>query len=62
MLFGGTAPFVATGVVSASGSAVAPAFYVVGLAAVSLVVVLTSFRETRGLRLDRGVDEVTSGT
>ncbi|MBE1582490.1 MFS transporter [Nonomuraea angiospora] len=61
VLFGGTAPFVATGLVSASGSAVAPAFYMVGLAAVSLVVVLTSFRETRGLRLDRGVDEVTGG-
>nr|WP_240974062.1 MFS transporter [Nonomuraea sp. FMUSA5-5] len=58
VLFGGTAPFVATGLVSASGSAIAPAFYMVVIAAVSLVVVLTSFKETRGLRLDRGVDAV----
>ncbi|WP_433440375.1 MFS transporter [Nonomuraea sp. CA-141351] len=58
VLFGGTAPFVATGLVSASGSAVAPAYYVVGIAAVSLIVVVRSFRETRGLPLDRGVERV----
>ncbi|MGW4798185.1 hypothetical protein [Nonomuraea sp. MG754425] len=43
---------------SASGSAIAPAFYMVAIAVVSLVVVLTSFKETRGLRLDRGVESV----
>lgn len=58
VLFGGTAPFAATGLVSATDSAIAPAFYMVVLAAVSLIVVLTSFKETRGLRLDRGVEPV----
>ncbi|MFB4277572.1 MULTISPECIES: MFS transporter [unclassified Nonomuraea] len=56
VLFGGTAPFAATGLVAATGSAIAPAFYMVVIAVVSLIVVLTSFKETRGLRLDRGVD------
>ncbi|MET8866879.1 MFS transporter [Nonomuraea sp. NPDC004580] len=56
VLFGGTAPFAATGLVSAADSPVAPAFYMIAIAAVSLVVVLTSFKETRGLALDRGVD------
>jgi hypothetical protein len=61
-LFGGTAPFVATGLVPASGSAIAPAFYMIVIAVVSLVVVLTSFRETRGLRLERGVDATVPAT
>ncbi|GAA3533565.1 MFS transporter [Nonomuraea rosea] len=59
VLFGGTAPFVATGLVSISGSAIAPALYMVAVAAVSVVVVLRSFKETRGLALDRGVETVT---
>ncbi|MER6951442.1 MFS transporter [Nonomuraea sp. NPDC000554] len=56
VLFGGTAPFVATGLVSASGSAIAPGFYLVAVAAVSTVVVLVSFKETRDLPLDRGAE------
>ncbi|MEV0313373.1 MFS transporter [Nonomuraea fuscirosea] len=61
VLFGGTAPFAATGLVEAAGNPIAPAFYMVALAAVSLVVVLTSFKETRGLALDRGVDAPAGG-
>ncbi|QUX27465.1 MFS transporter [Nocardiopsis akebiae] len=53
VLFGGTAPFVATWLVAASGSALTPAFYLVGVAALSLLVVLTLVRETRDLSLHR---------
>ncbi|MBF8190990.1 MFS transporter [Nonomuraea sp. K274] len=56
VLFGGTAPFVATGLVSASGNAIAPAFFMAGVAVISMIVVLTSFKETRGLSLGRDAD------
>lgn len=44
-IFGGTAPFVATLLISQTGSKIAPAWYLVAAAAVSLVAVLAS-RET----------------
>jgi len=44
-IFGGTAPFVATLLISRTGSNVAPAWYLVAAAAVSLVAVMAS-RET----------------
>ncbi len=44
-IFGGTAPFIATLLISRTGSDVAPAWYLVAAAAVSLVAVLAS-RET----------------
>ncbi|MFD8275715.1 MFS transporter [Streptomyces flaveolus] len=53
VLFGGTAPFVATGLVSLAGTPLAPGFYLMGLAAVSALVVLFSFRETVHLPLTR---------
>ncbi|MEU0372722.1 MFS transporter [Streptomyces sp. NPDC006283] len=53
VLFGGTAPFVATGLVSLAGTPLAPGFYLMGLAAVSALVVLLSFRETLRLPLTR---------
>ncbi|MFD4260806.1 MFS transporter [Streptomyces sp. NPDC058534] len=53
VLFGGTAPFVATGLVSLAGTPLAPGFYLMALAAVSAVVVLCSFRETLHLPLNR---------
>ncbi|MEU5836661.1 MFS transporter [Streptomyces diacarni] len=53
VLFGGTAPFVATGVVSLAGSPLAPGFYLMIVAAVSALVVLFSFRETVHLPLTR---------
>ncbi|MFE7116892.1 MFS transporter, partial [Streptomyces sp. NPDC057654] len=42
VLFGGTAPFVATGLVSLAGTPLAPGFYLMILAAVSALVVLFS--------------------
>ncbi|RII13961.1 Proline/betaine transporter [Streptomyces sp. YIM 130001] len=53
VMFGGTAPFVATGLVSLSGTSLAPGFYLMALAAVSGVVLLRSFRETFRLPLNR---------
>ncbi|MFF8844169.1 MFS transporter [Streptomyces sp. NPDC015127] len=53
VLFGGTAPFVATGLVSLAGTPLAPGFYLMGLAVVSSLVVLFSFRETLRLPLAR---------
>ncbi|MEU2085281.1 MFS transporter [Streptomyces albus] len=53
VLFGGTAPFVATGLVTAVGSPLAPGFYLMGLAVVSALVVLFAFRETLHLPLTR---------
>jgi MHS family proline/betaine transporter-like MFS transporter len=44
-IFGGTAPFVATLLISRTGSAIAPAWYLVAAAAISLVAVVCS-RET----------------
>jgi MHS family proline/betaine transporter-like MFS transporter len=45
-LFGGTAPFVATALIAAAGTPLAPSFYLAAGAAVSLVVLLTAVRET----------------
>jgi MHS family proline/betaine transporter-like MFS transporter len=53
VLFGGTAPFVATGLVDGFGTALAPAFYLMGVAVVSAVVVILFFRETKDLSLTR---------
>ncbi|HEY3507200.1 MAG TPA: MFS transporter [Actinocatenispora sp.] len=53
VLFGGTAPFVATGLVSLAGTPVAPGFYLMALAVASTLVVVFCFRETRHLALTR---------
>ncbi|MCH6163786.1 MFS transporter [Streptomyces marispadix] len=53
VLFGGTAPFVATGLVSLSGTPLAPGLYLMSLAVLSGLVVLFSFRETVRLPLTR---------
>lgn len=53
VLFGGTAPFVATGLVAGFGTPLAPAFYLMGMALVSAVVVVLFFRETKNLSLSR---------
>ncbi|MDR6686683.1 MHS family proline/betaine transporter-like MFS transporter [Arthrobacter sp. 1088] len=53
VLFGGTAPFVATGLVAGFGTPLAPAFYLMGMALVSAVVVVLFFRETKDLSLSR---------
>lgn len=50
-LFGGTAPFVATWLISLTGSKLAPAWYLVAAAAVALVAMLLA-RETAGRPLD----------
>jgi MHS family proline/betaine transporter-like MFS transporter len=53
VLFGGTAPFVATGLVAGFGTPLAPAFYLMGVAVVSALVVILYFRETKDLSLSR---------
>jgi MFS transporter, MHS family, proline/betaine transporter len=45
-LFGGTAPFVATALISVTGNALAPAFYVTAAALVTAVVLAAVVRET----------------
>jgi MHS family proline/betaine transporter-like MFS transporter len=50
-LFGGTAPFVATWLISVTGSKVAPAWYLVAAAVVALAAMLMS-RETAGRPLE----------
>jgi MHS family proline/betaine transporter-like MFS transporter len=50
-LFGGTAPFVATWLIAATGSKLAPAWYLVAAAAVALVAMLLA-RETAGRPLE----------
>lgn len=50
-LFGGTAPFVATWLISATGSKTAPAWYLVAAAVVALVAMLAA-RETAGKPLE----------
>jgi hypothetical protein len=47
------APFVATGLVAGFGTPLAPAFYLMGVAVVSAVVVVLFFRETKDLSLSR---------
>ncbi|RGE24257.1 MFS transporter [Leucobacter sp. wl10] len=53
VLFGGTAPFVATWLVAGTGTPLAPGFYLMGLAVVSALVVVLLFRETKHLSLSR---------
>lgn len=50
MIFGGTAPFVATWLVATTHQNLAPAFYVIAVAVVSTLVVL-KMRETKGISL-----------
>ncbi|UFS64982.1 MFS transporter [Paracoccus denitrificans] len=50
-LFGGTAPFVATWLISATGSKLAPAWYLVGAAGLALIAMLMA-RETAGKPLE----------
>jgi len=50
-LFGGTAPFVATWLISTSGSKLAPAWYLVGAAIIALIAMLAA-RETAGKPLE----------
>jgi MHS family proline/betaine transporter-like MFS transporter len=50
-LFGGTAPFIATWLISATGSKLAPAWYLVAAAVVALVAMLLA-RETAGKPLE----------
>jgi MHS family proline/betaine transporter-like MFS transporter len=46
-IFGGTAPYVATWLVDRTGSEIAPAYYVIAAAAVTLATLMT-MRETSG--------------
>jgi MHS family proline/betaine transporter-like MFS transporter len=57
--FGGTAPFLVTLLISATGNDAAPAFYVMGAAVVTLPVVLTA-RETAPARSRRAHAEVSA--
>jgi MFS transporter, MHS family, proline/betaine transporter len=52
-LFGGTAPFLVTLLISATGNDAAPAFYVMAAAVVTLPIVLTT-RETAPARREKG--------
>ncbi|QFR98178.1 MFS transporter [Streptomyces tsukubensis] len=53
VLFGGTAPFVSTGLVSSLGTPLAPGYYLMALALVSALVVVFALRETVHLPLNR---------
>ncbi|MBB1158165.1 MULTISPECIES: MFS transporter [Amycolatopsis] len=53
VLFGGTAPFAATWLVSLTGSSLAPGCYLMAIAVVSALVVRFAFRETKNLDLAR---------
>lgn len=53
VLFGGTAPFVATGLVTLTGNSLAPGLYLMAIAVVSSLVVGFAFRETKNLDLAR---------
>jgi MFS transporter, MHS family, proline/betaine transporter len=55
MVFGGTAPLVATALVSRTGSNIAPAFYLVAVALVVLVAVF-KLPETSRMPLERGAE------
>ena len=56
-LFGGTAPYVATWLVAATGNSLAPAIYVSIVAVISLVVVSAFIKETAGRPLRRFHDD-----
>jgi len=53
VLFGGTAPFVATALVAGFGTRLAPAYYLMAFAVVSALVVVFAFKETKDLSLRR---------
>ena len=46
-IFGGTASFIATGLIALTGSSIAPAWYMVGVAAIALVAMILSPRKHR---------------
>ena len=56
MIFGGTAPFVATFLVEITGLTVAPAIYLFVASAVSFIVVFFGLKETRGIDLVQAED------
>jgi len=56
MVFGGTAPLVATFLIARSGDILAPAYYVTALSVVATLVVVFAFKETLGSRLVRDAD------
>jgi MHS family proline/betaine transporter-like MFS transporter len=58
-LFGGTAPYVATWLVARTGNQIAPAYYVIGAAVVTLLTVLT-MRETARRPLQKLVTQEVS--
>ena len=45
-IFGGTASFIATGLIALTGSSIAPAWYMVGVAAIALVAMILSHENT----------------
>lgn len=45
-IFGGTASFIATGLIALTGSSIAPAWYMVGIAAIALVAMILSHENT----------------
>ncbi|MEV6162009.1 MFS transporter [Streptomyces sp. NPDC052052] len=51
-VFGGTVPYVATWLIASTGYRLAPSFYVMLLAAITLVVTITSVRETAARRIE----------
>ena len=56
--FGGTTPYVVTWLTAETGNSIAPAYYVVAAAVVSLLTILT-LRETAGRPLPQGVSDQT---
>lgn len=55
-MFGGTAPFVATALISVTGNKLAPGFYAVGIAIFSLIVVALAYRERGGEDMELTAD------
>lgn len=53
VIFGGTAPFVATALVSSLGTPLAPGFYLMAVAIFSALIIIFLFRETKNLALNR---------
>ncbi|WP_028923328.1 MFS transporter [Pseudonocardia acaciae] len=49
-LCGGTAPYIATWLIATTGYSLSPAFYIMAIAAISLLTALTAIRETAGRR------------
>ncbi|KAA9148671.1 MFS transporter [Amycolatopsis acidicola] len=55
-LFGGTAPYIATWLISSTGYKLSPAFYIMIAAVITLVTVARSIRETAGPRAKAAVE------